>query len=347
MKTIESNLRLYLLENKMSRSELIAKVGTTERELKCLEEDNLPNKLLFRMCYIMSIDFRSIYSDTGFRTKSLNRQYSEAPGRLIEYASAGIVNKILKKISPDEFKERLDKSIKAPRLASRIVSGSSVITADNLTAVQQAANKEFPKDEFYELVANQLFGNIPNFNLETIKDASEQSIADVAASTGIGKSSIGNYCSPRCSYMIPIKTCEKIAAATGVNLKVLLTSYFNRKVASNYRFADTRNDQKEDNDSKKSFADVSSFPDPISDKPCDRAALSSSLDSLGDLSLNLTNSECEPSQAVKSENQVDNNSSKPLIRFDDEKLAKMFNSLTSENRAKVDSLIVELFFSQI
>lgn len=332
MKSFTENLEAYQKATGLSRADVVELSGLSKEELEDIEYDDLESRnIIYQFCYNLDIDYTSLYSDSGFKSGcSLFDQFDRYPDSYKRLLTNHIFKSLAKTYGDiSSFKELLKEVLPDnQKTITRFFSGNSTVTGDQLKHIRNSISESFSKDKFDTVLNRAMFSLIPNYNYSLARSYFKVSYKDIASSLHTNVSNVGNWGGLCCAKM-PDNVISDIARILGG--------------FSKDEFQTTILTKKDFKGRECAVSLGSKLPDPpTDDKGADRGAQTVQIDEPKiepQHSVNLIS----PESSIVSRLLNDNN--KMIIS--DERILKMYNKLSPSNKAEVNKMITDLFFSQL
>lgn len=351
MKFIE-NLERYEAENSFSRADIIELTEITEDDIKLFEKD-CHNEAMYRFCFNLELDFASIYSEDGFQPSKVTSQWNRVPDNykpvLTRRVFEALFNALDTQLDSEKkfktyFTEKFGSSIKI----SRFMNGKSAMTLEELASIRDAASKFISTEEFDYLVAVTMWSRIPGMNIATAKSVYKIVLPDLSAYLGLRRSSAGNWVGSM-KMSLPNKYIEPLGTALGgysyteFATTIIDASQFDQRKCAECLLRGARY--------------VPYIPDPVSDGTgsvlqnvsVHEAINILDVDPVDDRHAHLETPDKVSNVAnhVEPESRAISTSDSTSFKFNDDRIKKMYNALSPNNKSKINDMITDLFFDQL
>lgn len=212
MKLFKDNLRDYEKIMGLSSADIAELAELPLSEIENMEEGHFILDTVRIFCSKLSIDYSSIYADSGFKSISIEKQYDEYPQEL----KMMVTKEFSKWLKKTLIKKEVDLSI-IPfyhTLWARFVNGTAAMDLGHLNDLKKSLEEVLTADEVIDSFANIMFSKIPNYNYMVAKTHYDLSYEDIANLVGLHKSTPANWGGKYC-HIIPDQYIPTLAESLG------------------------------------------------------------------------------------------------------------------------------------
>lgn len=346
MVSFVQNIHDFQKQLSLSDADLLETSNLSSVQFNRLLKETCSDNVIYEFCLNFEIDYRTIYSDSGFTCMPLSNQFESYPYELKNVVTKRICKKLIDKYGSESvLKARLNKALPDKKLlVGRYISGKSGFDSEHIPIIKKAVSDIINDYDFDLLLATLMYSKIRNYNYNLVKSYYNVMYADIGQALGMTMSGVSNWGGHTYACIPDDKVSALGDVFGGFTYQEFKSVLITRKMLEGrvckIASSNAANEccSSEANSVPKSV--VNSEVDDLAQT--DLMSYVTSEDSL-QTSLKEEASQTEPIHATP---MIDN------ILFgcttiDAEKVNKMYNKLSNTDKAKVAQFISDLFFAAL
>ena len=195
MKSFRENLATFEKEMGFARTDIIELSGLTDEEIETIENGVPIQDRLYAFVFNLGLDYKSIYSDRGFRQATLESQYAYYPSELRKAISRKLCRKLIKAIGSENSFRQSIRTVKdiGPQMITRILRGTSSFAPEHFKLIRAAVSPNVSESEYDKWLSTYIYCLIANYNLSKLKKHFNLSYEDLATALRCTPSNVANW----------------------------------------------------------------------------------------------------------------------------------------------------------